>query len=453
MRRARSSTGRASRSARASSRDSCSSPPRARCSIASSAATCRSILGTLTSNGRVFLVNPHGIVFGAGATIDTAGFIASTLNIADKRFPRRAGSSSKAAATACCATKARSARAATSCWSARRSRTRASIVSEHGSVLLAAGSRVTITSPDAQGVRFELQAPSDSALNVGSDRGGELGGAVRRHAASLGRHPRERGQRRARRAASRSSRRRRSIVDTGAIVAASGLSGGAVDIQSGDLAMVSGQVDATGTRRARRHVQILGNRVGLEAGARIDASGETGGGTILVGGDYQGKNADVQNAWRTHVAPDATLRADALHVGDGGKVIVWADDITRFYGEISARGGATVGRRRFRRDVRQGVSRRRRWTRRHARAGRPQRNAGCSIRTTSRLRSADRPRRRTSINSPMPRAAISPSVRPCSRLPRPMSSCRRTTTSRSPMHYRWSRPTSRSRRRRAAPYA
>jgi filamentous hemagglutinin family protein len=35
-----------------------------------------SILGALSSNGRVFVVNPHGIVFGAGARIDTAGFIA-----------------------------------------------------------------------------------------------------------------------------------------------------------------------------------------------------------------------------------------------------------------------------------------------------------------------------------------------------------------------------------------
>src|SRR5688500_1155751 len=47
-----------------------------------------SILGSLTSNGRVFLVNPHGIVSGAGARIDTAAFIASTLNITDNDFLR-----------------------------------------------------------------------------------------------------------------------------------------------------------------------------------------------------------------------------------------------------------------------------------------------------------------------------------------------------------------------------
>ena len=44
------------------------------------------ILGTLSSNGRVFLINANGIVFGAGSKIDTQGLIASTLNISDADF-------------------------------------------------------------------------------------------------------------------------------------------------------------------------------------------------------------------------------------------------------------------------------------------------------------------------------------------------------------------------------
>ena len=44
------------------------------------------ILGTLQSNGRVFLLNPNGILFGAGARVDTAGLVASTLNITDADF-------------------------------------------------------------------------------------------------------------------------------------------------------------------------------------------------------------------------------------------------------------------------------------------------------------------------------------------------------------------------------
>ena len=33
----------------------------------------------------------------------------------------------------------------------------------------------------------------------------------------------------------------------------------------------------------------------------------------------------------------AVIRADAIVEGDGGKVIVWSDDTTRFYGSLSAR--------------------------------------------------------------------------------------------------------------------
>lgn len=44
------------------------------------------ILGRLESNGRVFLVNPNGILFGAGSVVDVAGLIASTRNISDANF-------------------------------------------------------------------------------------------------------------------------------------------------------------------------------------------------------------------------------------------------------------------------------------------------------------------------------------------------------------------------------
>ena len=45
-----------------------------------------SILGSLTSNGRVWLVNPHGVLFGASARVDVGGLVASTLHISDDDF-------------------------------------------------------------------------------------------------------------------------------------------------------------------------------------------------------------------------------------------------------------------------------------------------------------------------------------------------------------------------------
>ncbi|HEX7964258.1 MAG TPA: filamentous hemagglutinin N-terminal domain-containing protein, partial [Gammaproteobacteria bacterium] len=45
-----------------------------------------SILGTLSANGQVFLVNTNGVFFGKGASIDVQGFLASTIDITDSNF-------------------------------------------------------------------------------------------------------------------------------------------------------------------------------------------------------------------------------------------------------------------------------------------------------------------------------------------------------------------------------
>ena len=45
-----------------------------------------SILGTLNANGKVFLVNPAGIYFGANSVVNANSFLATTLNISDKDF-------------------------------------------------------------------------------------------------------------------------------------------------------------------------------------------------------------------------------------------------------------------------------------------------------------------------------------------------------------------------------
>ncbi len=44
------------------------------------------ILGALQSNGRVFVINPNGIVFGPGAQIDVAGLVASSLHLSNADF-------------------------------------------------------------------------------------------------------------------------------------------------------------------------------------------------------------------------------------------------------------------------------------------------------------------------------------------------------------------------------
>ena len=89
-------------------------------------------------------------------------------------------------------------------------------------------------------------------------------------------------------------------------------------------------------------VQVTGGQVNVKSTARINASGGAGGGTILVGGGKQGQGP-IANAWDTRVDTGAVMLADATVKGNGGTVIVWADNTTVFGGTISARGGIQGG--------------------------------------------------------------------------------------------------------------
>jgi hypothetical protein len=106
----------------------------------------------------------------------------------------------------------------------------------------------------------------------------------------------------------------------------------------------AGQIVATGgAGQTGGAVDVLGERVAVMDQARIDVSGGQGGGTVRVGGDYQGKNAALPNAAFIYFGPQAAIAADAKGAGKGGRVILWADDTARAHGSISARGGAQGG--------------------------------------------------------------------------------------------------------------
>ena len=44
------------------------------------------IYGQLSANGKVFLINPNGVLFAEGAQVNVGGLVASTLNLSDKDF-------------------------------------------------------------------------------------------------------------------------------------------------------------------------------------------------------------------------------------------------------------------------------------------------------------------------------------------------------------------------------
>lgn len=136
---------------------------------------------------------------------------------------------------------------------------------------------------------------------------------------------------------------RLSLYSDGSLASA----GGFVKLNAGEhgTLLVAGSIDVADDSPNGNggEVHLLGERVVLTSTADVDATGTHGGGTILVGGDYQGSNEHVLNAHFTQIARGAVLRADAVETGDGGRIIVWADVATAFAGAVIARGGRLSG--------------------------------------------------------------------------------------------------------------
>ncbi|WP_198116869.1 two-partner secretion domain-containing protein [Massilia rhizosphaerae] len=277
------------------------------------------ILGALQSNGKVFLINPNGILFGQGARVDVNGLVASTLNISDADF--QAGRKRfQAGATA---------------GGVRNDGTIATpgggqvfliapdvqntgiITAPGGDVILAAGHTVQLVDSSDPDLRVELSAPAGQAINLGQviAQGGRIGiyGALVNQ---------------------------RGVVNADSAVM--GANGRVILKASHQVALDAGSVTrASGTAGADGGtVQVLGPQVDVAAGAGIDASGRNGG-AVLVGGDWQG-SGNVLRAQRTSVAAGAVIRADG-HAGNGGKVVLWSDGATGAHGTVSARGSAAGG--------------------------------------------------------------------------------------------------------------
>ncbi len=274
------------------------------------------IFGTLSSNGRLVLVNPAGITVGAGAVVDTAGFTASTLRMTDADAIAgrlRFGDGSAAGPLRVDGRILAGSGDVVLIGTDVQAGAQAVIQSPQGATVLAAGQKVELTGRGLEGIRLEVQAPADQAVNLGTLQGDAVGifAGTLRHSG---------------------------LVQANA----ASVQGGRVLLKATGDALVDGTVTARAGDRGGS-IDVFGRRVGLLAGAALDASGDQGGGQIRVGGDYQGLNAGVPNAERTYVDEAAVIKADATQQGDGGRVIVWSDEMTRMHGRISARGGAQGG--------------------------------------------------------------------------------------------------------------
>ena len=105
--------------------------------------------------------------------------------------------------------------------------------------------------------------------------------------------------------------------------------------------VVSGTLSTASDTRAGREINLFGRQVAL-IGSRLDASGRLGGGTLRIGGDYQGSLL-APAARRTYISDDSVLMTDALASGNGGQAYIWSNEHTQFYGSLSSRGGRFAG--------------------------------------------------------------------------------------------------------------
>lgn len=290
------------------------------------------IMGSLSANGQVYLINPNGIVFGQGAQVNVGGVVASSLNLSNADFlaGRHVFTGGDGAGAVVNQGTINAAPGGVIALIAPQVSNEGTLNASGGSVALAAAGGVT------------LDFVGDGLLNVKVDQGTfdalvENKGVI---VADGG-------------VAAMSAQSATALLDTvinnTGTIRADTLSekNGRIVLDGGTAGtvQVSGTLSAQGIAAGQTGgaIDVTGHDVAVAADAVIDASGAAGGGTIRIGGGVQGQDATIANAQNVSVAEGAAIHADATQNGDGGSVVVWSDGVTNVGGTITARGGAVAG--------------------------------------------------------------------------------------------------------------
>jgi len=107
--------------------------------------------------------------------------------------------------------------------------------------------------------------------------------------------------------------------------------------------LIAGRISAGSSQGTGGEIRLGGNLLTLQCGASISANGSTGGGQIFAGGGWTGAESRVLDSTCVTVEDGALLTANALHNGDGGRIVVAANDSLVFQGVLQALGGAQAG--------------------------------------------------------------------------------------------------------------
>src|SRR5947199_817611 len=268
------------------------------------------ILGTLDANGKVFIVNRDGIIFGPGAVITTAGFLATTSDIKNEDFmagrfnfniPGRPDASIVNQGTITATNGGFAALVAPGV------RNTGTITAALGTIGLAAGNTFSL---DFYGDKLITLGVGDQIANQVKDV--STGQTLKALVSNEGKLKANGGRVELTAAAARQVAD--SVLNTSGVIVANsiGTKGGQIVLaaatshassgpaQRGQTAIassslpppkvkVSGTLSAAGKKAGTKGgtVTITGEHIEL-AGATIDASGRDGGGKVMIGGDWGG---------------------------------------------------------------------------------------------------------------------------------------------------------------------
>ena len=279
--------------------------------------------GSLLSNGIVYLVNPQGFRIGNGALINVGGFYAAAGAMSDNDFARGKDNFTNLTGKI---TNEGMIHAKSVALVGQYVANRGTIDVDDGVVAMAAGDTVYLqhgSSPimvtvsrsklgaDGSGAGTEAGVSNTGTIKAGKGRVSMGSGDFYATAMDL------------------------SGTIIGKSIEARGGKGGVV--------AVSGTLDASSATGKGGQIDVFGDRVGLFGKANVNANGATGGGSVRIGGDYLGSNAaNAPQANRTVIGTDARITANATNKGDGGRVIVWSNEYTGFFGSIEASGAGAA---------------------------------------------------------------------------------------------------------------
>ncbi|HCP5918932.1 TPA: filamentous hemagglutinin N-terminal domain-containing protein, partial [Escherichia coli] len=289
------------------------------------------IMGSLTANGKVFLINPNGVLFGKNARVDTGGFVASTKNMNTADFMQgnytlSGGSVSGAEIVnqgALTTTKG-----GFIVLAADRVRNSGTITTPSGKAVLAAADNITLKLDNSGLTSVSVNGSVVNALVENSGLVSATNGQVYLTA---------KGQ----------NMLLNTVVNNSGTIEAKGLSaeGGVIRLDGGDSGVVSqsGMLLADSDTGRGGKITVEGQNIHLAAGSKTSATGKTGGGSVHAGGGWQGKDATIRNASKVVMDKNAVIDVSATSTGQGGTAVLWSDDYTSFRGTILAKGGAQSG--------------------------------------------------------------------------------------------------------------